>query len=197
MTSRTYLQPTRPRSTCLTLPGAFTQPYLFDTSLLDRRAQPLYNRPHYQPIECMIFDKRPSASTEALRLRPLQKPMSGGTPCTTAKVAAAYRAGLCSSCRTSCAYLQTRLRAQSPQHRPTMQPICLPPTLSGRSSAYQLITAHPSEGSGIWDALGPTTLAPQTHLPDRLQSRSGETCSLKTYLGGRDPLFPALSSLGS
>ncbi|CAE7251286.1 unnamed protein product [Symbiodinium microadriaticum] len=35
------------------------QPYLFDISLLDRRAQPLFQRPHYQPIECMIFDKRP------------------------------------------------------------------------------------------------------------------------------------------
>ena len=40
-------------------PGAFTQPYLFDISLLDRRAQPLYGQPHYNPIECMIFDKRP------------------------------------------------------------------------------------------------------------------------------------------
>ena len=40
-------------------PAAFTQPYLFDISLLDRRAQPLFQRPHYQPIECMIFDKRP------------------------------------------------------------------------------------------------------------------------------------------
>ncbi|OLP83471.1 hypothetical protein AK812_SmicGene35767 [Symbiodinium microadriaticum] len=40
-------------------PGAFTQPYLFDISLLDRRAQPLYGHPHYKPIECMVFDKRP------------------------------------------------------------------------------------------------------------------------------------------
>ena len=40
-------------------PGAFTQPYLFDISLLDRRAQPLYGRLHYKPIECMVFDKRP------------------------------------------------------------------------------------------------------------------------------------------
>ncbi|CAE7345847.1 unnamed protein product, partial [Symbiodinium microadriaticum] len=40
-------------------PGAFTQPYLFDISLLDRRAQPLYGHPHYKPIECMIFDNRP------------------------------------------------------------------------------------------------------------------------------------------
>ena len=40
-------------------PGAFTQPYLFDVDLLDRRAQPLYAQPHYKPIECMMFDKRP------------------------------------------------------------------------------------------------------------------------------------------
>ena len=40
-------------------PGAFTQRYLFDISLLDRRAQPLYGHPHYKPIECMVFDKRP------------------------------------------------------------------------------------------------------------------------------------------
>ena len=40
-------------------PGACTQPYIFDISLLDNRAQPLYNSPHYQPIECMIYDKRP------------------------------------------------------------------------------------------------------------------------------------------
>ena len=39
--------------------GAFTQPYIFDISLLDNRAQPLYSSPHYKPIECMIFDKRP------------------------------------------------------------------------------------------------------------------------------------------
>ncbi|CAE7357861.1 unnamed protein product [Symbiodinium microadriaticum] len=36
-------------------PGAF----LFDIDLLDRRAQPLYAHPHYKPIECMVFDKRP------------------------------------------------------------------------------------------------------------------------------------------
>ncbi|CAE7249387.1 unnamed protein product [Symbiodinium sp. KB8] len=35
------------------------QPYLFDIDLLDRRAQPLYAHPHYKPIECMVFDKRP------------------------------------------------------------------------------------------------------------------------------------------
>ena len=43
----------------LSQPGAFTQPYIFDISLLDNRAQPLYGSPHYKPIECMIFDKRP------------------------------------------------------------------------------------------------------------------------------------------
>ena len=31
-------------------PGAFTQPYLFDVDLLDRRAQPLYAQPHYKPM---------------------------------------------------------------------------------------------------------------------------------------------------
>ena len=40
-------------------PGASTPPYLFDIGLLDRRAQPLYSHPHYKPIECMIFDRRP------------------------------------------------------------------------------------------------------------------------------------------
>ena len=39
--------------------GACTQPYIFDISLLDNRAQPLYNSPRYKPIECMIYDKRP------------------------------------------------------------------------------------------------------------------------------------------
>ena len=40
-------------------PGASTLPYVFDISLLDRRAQPLYGYPHLKPIECMIFDRRP------------------------------------------------------------------------------------------------------------------------------------------
>ena len=40
-------------------PGASTKPYLFDIGLLDRRAQPLFSHPHYKPIECMIFDRRP------------------------------------------------------------------------------------------------------------------------------------------
>ena len=40
-------------------PGASTPPYLCDISLLDRRAQPLYSHPHFKPIECMIFDRRP------------------------------------------------------------------------------------------------------------------------------------------
>ena len=108
-------------------PGASTQPYLFDISLLDRRAQPLYPRPHYQPIECMIFDRRPwicfyggSPPTTVAETDDC------GTPCTTAKVAAAYKDGLCSSCRISCAYLQTRLQAQSPKRRPTIQPRSLP-----------------------------------------------------------------------
>ncbi|CAE7365697.1 unnamed protein product, partial [Symbiodinium sp. KB8] len=40
-------------------PGASIKPYVIDISLLDNRAQPLYSYPHYQPIECMIYDKRP------------------------------------------------------------------------------------------------------------------------------------------
>ncbi|CAE7835285.1 unnamed protein product [Symbiodinium sp. KB8] len=40
-------------------PGAFTVTQPFDVDLLDRRAQPLYAQPHYKPIECMVFDKRP------------------------------------------------------------------------------------------------------------------------------------------
>ncbi|CAE7251347.1 unnamed protein product, partial [Symbiodinium microadriaticum] len=53
-----YAGPGRPLDYAYTR-GACTQPYIFDISLLDNRAQPLYNRPHYQPIECMIYDKRP------------------------------------------------------------------------------------------------------------------------------------------
>ena len=40
-------------------PGASTKPYIIDLSLLDNRAQPLYSFPHYKPLECMIYDKRP------------------------------------------------------------------------------------------------------------------------------------------
>ena len=40
-------------------PGAFTKPYVFDISLLDRRAQPLFSQPTYKPIECMVFENRP------------------------------------------------------------------------------------------------------------------------------------------
>ncbi|CAE7291895.1 unnamed protein product [Symbiodinium sp. KB8] len=40
-------------------PGASTRPYIIDISLLDNRAQPLYSHPHFKPIECMIYDKRP------------------------------------------------------------------------------------------------------------------------------------------
>ncbi|CAE7319787.1 unnamed protein product, partial [Symbiodinium microadriaticum] len=39
--------------------GPSPSPTFFDVDLLDRRAQPLYAHPHYKPIECMVFDKRP------------------------------------------------------------------------------------------------------------------------------------------
>ena len=44
---------------CLDQPGASTKPYVFDISLLDNRAQPLFGQPPPKPTECMLWDRRP------------------------------------------------------------------------------------------------------------------------------------------
>ena len=164
-------------------PGACTQPYIFDISLLDNRAQPLYNSPHYQPIECMIYDKRPWIC------------FYGGNP---PKVVAETddwwytlydREGGCCLHGWPIFLLQDfmRLLEQPPpvlslQHNPVMEPVPSPPPCLclGRLCAYQAILAHRSEGTGMRDAPGPTILAIPTDLQDRLPFRYHETCSLRT-----------------
>ena len=97
----------------------------------------------------------------------------------------------------TCAFLKSLLRAQSPQYRPVTQPKPSPPTSSAKRCAFRAILAHLLAGSGTSGALGPTILALPTGLPDRLQSRSRVTCSLKTCLARKDLLSLSRSSLGS
>ena len=123
----------------------------------------------------MVFDKRPWICFYGGS----PKPTVFGTPCTTAKVAAACQAGLCSSYRTSCASLRTRLLAQSLQHRLMTQPLAAG-TSSETGSRFQPTIVQHLGGSGTSAARGPIILAPWILPPGRLQSRSHGECSLAT-----------------
>ena len=151
-------------------PGASTKPYIFHNHCSATLITSLSSA-------CFLTAAHGSASTEAHRLQWSQNPTTGGIPCMPLTEAAAYKVGLCSSCRILCASFQTHHQAQSLLHKPTTQPRILPGTSSGRGSLYQPTIAHLLEDFGISDAREPTTHAPRTHPPGRLQYRLGETGS--------------------
>ena len=161
-------------------PGASTKPYIFDIDLLDRRAQPLFSHPNYKPIECMIFDRRPWIC------------FYGGSQPTVVAEADDWWYTMYTADGSCCLQgwpmfpLQdfARLFADPP---PSPEPAtraddaasCPQRTSSGRGSLSQPTTAHLLEDFGTSDAWAPTTHAPRTRPPDRLQYRSHEACSLK------------------
>ena len=153
--------------------GAFTQPYIFDISLLDNRAQPLYSSPHYKPIECMIFDKRPWICF-----------YGGNPPRIVAETDDWWytmydREGGCCLQGWPMFLLQDFMRLVE-QPPPSPQPTVQTSDAAGAQPtdfereifyAYQAILAHRSEDTGILGVPGPTILALPTGLQDRLQSR--------------------------
>ncbi|CAE7681048.1 unnamed protein product, partial [Symbiodinium microadriaticum] len=189
------------RHRCFSQPRAFTQPYLFDIDLLDRRAQPLYAHPHYKPIECMVFDKRPWICF-----------YGGSTPTVVAETDGYWytmydREGGCCLQGWPMFLLQDFMRLFAdppPSPEPTTQAddaASSPRTLSERGSYFQPTIAHRKIGRDMQPRDIPGRQSPKTSLQPSLPIPASDAYFGTAYhhkgekdVGLPTPTYPAMTS---
>ncbi|OLQ09387.1 hypothetical protein AK812_SmicGene7013 [Symbiodinium microadriaticum] len=177
------------------------QPYLFDIDLLDRRAQPLYAHPHYKPIECMVFDKRPWICF-----------YGGSTPTVVAETDGYWytmydREGGCCLQGWPMFLLQDFMRLFAdppPSPEPTTQAddaASSPRTLSERGSYFQPTIAHRKIGRDMQPRDIPGRQSPKTSLQPSLPIPASDAYFGTAYhhkgekdVGLPTPTYPAMTS---